>query len=156
MVSVGMKRSTEKVPGVLVKLVTTEVEREGACQVRFRVFVDEQSVPPQEELDEHDAAATHAVALYQGKVVATGRLVVADPNTARIGRMAVELPWRRQGIGGQVLQLLEKTARSRGVRQCILHSQEYVKAFYSHHGYQERGDVFLEANIPHIEMRKDL
>lgn len=142
--------------GVIVKLVETEAELEAAIAVRFRVFVSEQSVPAEEELDEADATATHAIALYQGQVVGTGRLVCRDADTAQVGRMAVDLPWRRRGVGGQILRYLEEVARSLGLRRCILHAQEYVKGFYASHGYREWGDVFLEVNIPHIEMRKDL
>lgn len=142
--------------GLVIKRVETEAEREAAIGVRFRVFVDEQSVPPEEELDQADATATHAIALYLGQVVGTGRLIRLDADTAQIGRMAVDLPWRRRGVGGRILQYLEEVARSQGMRRCILHAQEYVKGFYSSHGYQEWGDVFLEVNIPHIEMRKEL
>jgi len=99
--------------------------------VRFRVFVGEQSVPAEEELDEYDAVAT-----------------------ARIGRMAVDSEWRRQGIGGRLLSFLEDEARSLGVTNLVLNAQEYVKSFYAAHGYEEQGDVFLEANILHISMHK--
>ena len=142
--------------GVIVKLVETEAELEAAIGVRFRVFVAEQSVPAEEELDGADASATHAIALYEGQVVGTGRLIFQDDVTAQIGRMAVDLPWRRQSVGGQLLQYLEKVARDQGMRRCVLHAQVNVKRFYARHGYQEWGDVFLEVDIPHIEMRKDL
>ena len=142
--------------GVVVKLVETEPELEAAIGVRFRVFVSEQSVPPEEELDDADATATHAIALSQDQVVGTGRLIFQDETTAVIGRMAVDLSWRRSGIGGQILQFLEEEARSQGFRHCTLHAQEYVKGFYAAHGYQEWGNPFLEVNIPHIEMRKEL
>jgi predicted GNAT family N-acyltransferase len=144
------------VDGVTVKLVENEGELEGAIAVRMRVFVAEQSIPPEEELDEADATATHAVALYQGQVVGTGRLARRNDITAQIGRMAVDQSFRRQGIGGQILEYLEEEARNQGMSHCILHAQLYVKSFYAAHGYKEHGDVFLEVNIPHIEMRKDL
>ena len=121
--------------------------------VRFRVFVGEQSVPAEEELDEYDAVAIHAIALHQGKVVGTGRMVCRD-EAARIGRMAVDSEWRRQGIGGRLLSFLEDEARSLGVTNLVLNAQEYVKSFYAAHGYEEQGDVFLEANILHISMHK--
>ena len=141
---------------VVVRLVETETDLEQAVAVRFRVFVSEQSIPPEEELDEADATATHAVALYQGKVVGTGRFVSPDAGTAQIGRMAVEAAWRRRGIGGQLLQFLEETARTRGARLSVLHAQEYVRGFYAAHGYREHGEAFLEVNIPHVEMRKEI
>ena len=142
--------------GLIVKLVETEAELEGAIGVRMRVFVVEQQIPPEEELDQADAAATHAIALHQGKVIGTGRLVYLADSTVKIGRMAVDQPFRRRGVGGLILEYLENEARSQGLGRCVLHAQEYVKGFYASHGYQEHGEVFLEANIPHVEMRKEL
>ena len=129
---------------------------EAAIGVRFRVFVSEQAVPPEEELDEADATATHAVALSGSETIGTGRLLHQDDTTAVIGRMAVDLEFRRKGVGGQILLFLEEEARSQGYRNSVLHAQEYVKSFYASHGYVEHGEVFLEVNIPHIEMRKEL
>jgi predicted GNAT family N-acyltransferase len=142
--------------GVLVKRVESEAEMEAAIGVRFRVFVSEQAVPPEEELDEADATATHAVALSGSETIGTGRLLHQDDTTAVIGRMAVDLEFRRKGVGGQILLFLEEEARSQGYRNSVLHAQEYVKSFYASHGYVEHGEVFLEVNIPHIEMRKRL
>jgi len=142
--------------GFTVKLVETERELEAAIGVRFRVFVSEQSVPAEEELDQADATATHAIALHQNRVVGTGRLLRQDAETAVIGRMAVDLEWRRHGVGGLILEHLEEVARSQGMKRSVLNAQEYVKEFYASHGYVEHGDVFLEVEIPHIEMRKEL
>ena len=142
-----------------VKLVETEAELEGAINVRMRVFVVEQQIPPEEELDEADATATHAIALHGGQIVGTGRMLLVDGDNegaCRIGRMAVDREWRRHGVGGQILVFLEEQARRKGLTHCLLHAQEYVKAFYTGHGYVERGDVFMEAGIPHVEMVKEL
>ncbi len=142
--------------GLTIKLVDSEADMEAAVAVRFRVFVDEQSIPPEEELDEADATATHAIAVCQGKVVGTGRLVWRDDGSALIGRMAVDAQWRRKGVGGEILKFLEDSARKQGLTRSVLHAQEYVKSFYAAHGYQQHGDTFLEVDIPHVEMRKDL
>jgi predicted GNAT family N-acyltransferase len=142
--------------GVLVKRVESEAEMEAAIGVRFRVFVSEQAVPPEEELDEADATATHAVALSGSETIGTGRLLHQDDTTAVIGRMAVDLEFRRKGVGGQILLFLEEEARSQGYRSSVLHAQEYVKSFYASHGYVEHGEVFMEVGIPHVEMRKGL
>ena len=139
-----------------VKLVETEEEMEAAIEVRFRVFVAEQQVPVEEELDEFDSDATHAIAIHQGQVVATGRVVYGNEDSAaRIGRMAVDIEWRRKGIGGRLLRFLEAEATAQGVNTYILNAQEYVKDFYAAHGYVERGETFLEADIVHILMRKE-
>ena len=137
-------------------LVETEAEMEAALAVRMRVFVAEQSVPAEEELDDEDATATHVIARHNEFVVGTGRLLIRAEGTCQIGRMAVDQPWRRRGVGGQLLLYLEQEARSQGMSQVMLHAQEYVKGFYAAHGYLERGELFLEAGIPHIEMRKEI
>ena len=138
---------------ITIKLVETEEDMEAAVSIRFRVFVDEQSVPPEIELDEYDAVATHAIALLDGKAVGTGRAIV-EGGSASIGRMAVDRAHRRGGVGGLILKFLEDEAREQGATEFVLHAQEYVKAFYAAHGYTEHGDMFMEAGIPHIEMRK--
>jgi predicted GNAT family N-acyltransferase len=138
-----------------IKLVDTEIEMEGALGVRFRVFVSEQQVPMEEELDEIDASATHAIAIHNGQVIATGRVFYRDEDSAaRIGRMAVDSDWRRHGIGGRLLKFLEQEATKQGVTTYILNAQVYVKDFYAANGYEERGEEFLEADIVHILMRK--
>jgi len=147
------------VEDLTIKLVETEAELEAAIAVRFRVFVAEQQVSAEEELDEFDATATHAIAIVnnggQGQVVATGRVVYGDEDTAaRIGRMAVDALWRRKGIGGRLLSFLENEAAAQGVDTYVLNAQEYVKDFYAAHGYMERGETFLEVDIPHVTMRK--
>jgi predicted GNAT family N-acyltransferase len=138
---------------VTIKRVETEEDMEAAVGIRFRVFVDEQSVPPEIELDEFDAVATHAIALVDGVAVGTGRAII-EGDSARIGRMAVDQAHRRGGVGGLILKFLEDEAREQGATEFVLHAQEYVKAFYAAHGYTEHGDMFMEAGIPHIEMRK--
>ena len=138
---------------ITVKVVETEEDMEAAVGIRFRVFVDEQSVPPEIELDEYDAVATHAIALLDGQAVGTGRAII-DGSSARIGRMAVDQSHRRGGVGGLILRFLEDEAREQGAAEFVLHAQEYVKAFYAAHGYEEHGEPFMEAGIPHIEMRK--
>ena len=55
-----------------------------------------------------------------------------------------------------MLRFLEEQARARGFRRVTLHAQEYVKSFYARHGYREVGEMFLEADIPHREMVKEL
>ena len=147
---------------ITVKRVETEEEMEAAVGIRFRVFVDEQSVSPEIELDGYDALATHAIALAGGLAVGTGRVylqsVVArigrQAVVSRIGRMAVDSSHRRGGVGGRILRFLEDEARAQGATEFLLHAQDYVKAFYAAHGYTEHGETFMEAGIRHVEMRK--
>ena len=138
---------------ITVKLVETEEDMEAAVEIRFRVFVDEQSVPPEIELDEYDAVATHAIAVEDGLAVGAGRMYLED-GAARIGRMAVDKSHRRRGVGGLILRFLEAEALTQGATEIVLHAQDYVKAFYASHGYVEHGSTFMEAGLLHIEMRK--
>ena len=149
--------------GLTVKLTETPAERQASFDLRVSVFVEEQGISVEEELDELDARAVHAIAVLDGTVVGTGRLVMTAGNTpepgptiARIGRMAVVPERRRQGIGARILAILEAFAQQHEVRDAVLHAQTYVKDFYAAHGYQEEGDTFEEAGIEHVRMTKTL
>ena len=122
--------------------------------IRKKVFVEEQGVPVEEELDNFDDISIHALALIDNKPVATGRLILSKNKVAKVGRMAVLDDFRRTGIGSRVLLFLEKKAIEKKIEEISLHAQEYVINFYKNHGYKERGTVFLEAGIKHIEMFK--
>jgi predicted GNAT family N-acyltransferase len=123
---------------------------EDAHLIRFEVFVDEQKVPAEIELDDMDAVCVHAVAYDNGGVpVGTGRLL---PD-GHIGRMAVRKTARGTGIGGQLLQGLMAKAKQRGDDYVVLNAQTSAAAFYLAHGFKQSGDEFMEAGIAHIEMR---
>jgi predicted GNAT family N-acyltransferase len=124
-----------------------------ASAIRFEVFVEEQQVPIAEELDAMDAECLHALAFsHQGEAVATGRLL---PD-GHIGRMAVKLSERKKGVGAAVLQALVEAAQERGIKHVVLGAQLHAKDFYLKQGFVEFGDVFLDANIEHVMMRKEL
>jgi predicted GNAT family N-acyltransferase len=135
-----------------IELLPWEEARAHAVPIRFAVFVDEQGVPPEIELDEMDEKSLHAVAFDEGKAVATGRLL---PD-GHIGRMAVLKDRRGRGIGGQILDRLVDRARSRGEREVILSAQVHATAFYRRHGFVEEGAEYLDAGIPHRQMRRSL
>jgi len=136
------------------RVATAPQEMDAAIAVRMEVFVAEQGVPEELERDEYDADALHVVALVDGRIVGTGRLVVRVPGDGLIGRMAVLAPLRRQGLGSGILGLLEQRARERGLYRCRLHAQVAAEAFYHRHGYRAEGVTFLEAGLPHIMMSK--
>lgn len=124
-----------------------------ASAIRFEVFVEEQQVPIAEELDAMDAECLHALAFsHQGVAIATGRLL---PD-GHIGRMAVKLSERKKGVGAAVLQALVEAAQERGFKEVVLGAQLHAKDFYLKQGFVEFGEVFLDANIEHVMMRKEL
>lgn len=138
-----------------VRAVQGEADLEAAYGVRFAVFVDEQKVPKEEELDALDATAFHVVA-WEGKAaVGTGRLLEPDDHHSftRIGRMAVLQSQRGKGVGGAILQALLKEARARGLTEIRLAAQEHAVPFYARHGFEVCSERFDEVGIPHFWMR---
>lgn len=121
--------------------------------LRTRVFVEEQGVPAELEMDDRDADCVHAIALQDGHAIATGRLLPAEAGVARIGRMAVLAEWRGRGLGARVLACLMQAARERGDRAIELHAQLHAAPFYDRLGYERVGEVYEEAGIPHLNMR---
>jgi predicted GNAT family N-acyltransferase len=125
---------------------------EMATSIRFKVFVDEQRIPAEEELDELDAVSLHAIVMFDGVPIATGRLC---PD-GRIGRMAVLKEYRGQGFGGLLLSALIETARDQGHNEAFLHAQCQVLGFYESLGFVAEGPIFSEAGIDHRLMRMSL
>lgn len=124
--------------------------------LRTRVFVEEQGVPAEIEQDAHDATAVHALAEDdEGRVVATGRLLVRD-GRAVIGRMAVDAGARGHGYGAAVLAELHRQAVALGLTEVELHAQLPARGFYERAGYTAVGDVYEEAGIAHVTMRRPL
>jgi predicted GNAT family N-acyltransferase len=131
-----------------IELMPWDRAKAQASPIRFSVFVEEQGVPREIELDEQDAVSVHALAYEDDQPVATGRLL---PD-GHIGRMAVLKEWRNRGVGGRLLQALIAEARRRGVREVVLSAQIHAADFYERHGFVKKGAQYMEAGIRHQEM----
>ena len=128
-----------------------------AERLRMEVFVTEQGVPREIEIDEFDTMCRHVVVINRlGHAVATGRLVSDAPGVARIGRMAVARELRGSRVGRQVLDALVQAARDRGDTHAVLHAQVHAQNFYARAGFVPEGAVYEEAGIDHITMRMTL
>jgi predicted GNAT family N-acyltransferase len=124
-----------------------------AYAIRHEVFVVEQGVPAELEIDDGDMTALHVLLRDSaGNAIATGRLL---PD-GHIGRVAVRAPWRRQGAGHQLMTALLDLARLHGHLQSRIHAQVSAQPFYEALGFAVDGEVFMEAGIPHVEMHKFL
>lgn len=122
---------------------------ESARQVRETVFVAEQRVPRDLEMDEHDTVSRHVVARdAEGGAIGTGRLL---PD-GHIGRMAVLVDWRGKGVGRALLERLLEEAAGQNLRHLALHAQTQASGFYRRFGFVEEGPEFIEAGIPHRTM----
>jgi predicted GNAT family N-acyltransferase len=145
----------------------------GARAVRTAVFIEEQGIPPEDEWDAADAGAVHALARDAvGRCIGTARLLVeptgladvggaevADRGTsgvARIGRVAVLRSWRGQQVGVALMQALSALARARGDHAVVLSAQCSAQGFYTRLGFVAEGDIYDDAGIAHITMRRAL
>lgn len=138
--------------------------------VREAVFIHEQGVPAELELDVADPRCIHVVARdASGNAIGTGRLVPPEdtvtvgvqgaagrPAQARIGRMAVLPHWRGRGIGDALLAKLLEVAAARRWDRVLLHAQAGAIRFYQRHGFLPRGPRFMEAGIEHLTMWRQL
>jgi predicted GNAT family N-acyltransferase len=136
---------------VCVRRVRSRKEVQKAFAVRMRVFVTEQRVPAEIELDRDDRRAIHLLACVCGRAVGTARVVMRR-GQAKIGRMAVVKSYRRRGIGKKLLNRAVATAMKIGARTIYLHAQVAVLGFYESFGFRAVGPVFDEAGIPHRKM----
>jgi predicted GNAT family N-acyltransferase len=136
-----------------VKVATTPSEVDDALELRRRVYVDEQGVTLEADRDGLDPDAVHLVAIEDGRVVGTCRLVF-EGGLARLGRMAVEGEVRGRGLGTAILAAAEREARAAGATRIRLHSQTAARSLYERGGFEVRGEEFMEEGIPHVTMEK--
>ena len=130
-------------------------EVRAALELRHAVFVVEQRVPLEEEVDEHDESALHLVAVEDDRVVATCRIVMKEA-TAKLGRVAVAASARRRGIASRLIDASEEHARALGAERIALAAQTGALTLYERAGYTPYGDRFPDAGIEHLMMEKRL
>jgi ElaA protein len=138
-----------------VREARTAAELAAALALRARVFMDEQGVSREEELDGRDDEAVHVVALEGDEVVGTCRLLI-DGDSAKLGRMAVARESRRRGVGAALLAESEALSRGRGARRIALDAQTHAMGLYEAAGYAARGATFMDAGIEHVTMERGL
>jgi len=105
--------------------------------------------------DGRDPEALHLVAVHNGQVVGTCRLLFRG-RVARLGRLAVEPEWRGRGIAAAILSEADRVARDGRAAAISLHAQTYALRLYRDAGYAERGPRFVEEGIEHVAMEKVL
>lgn len=152
---------------VAVRTVTTREELEAAWAVRFAVFVDEQGVPADIEVDELDEAptTTHVLAVDEttGEVLGTGRLLLDAPGHVHLGRLAVLAAARGRGVGARLVTALGDLALERHAAgeppavEVVLSAQESAMGFYERLGFSVvSGERYLDADIWHQDMARTL
>lgn len=140
--------------------VKTEEELQKCLAIRMEVFVDEQKVPADLEIDEYDTLdgkAYHILIEVEGQPAATGRLIIYHEHHAKMQRIAVHKTFRGTGIGRALLLALEQQGRNLGLTDSILDAQCQAEPFYGKLGYEVIStEPFYDAGILHVRMKKAL
>ncbi|MEH2208759.1 MAG: GNAT family N-acetyltransferase [Nostoc sp.] len=122
--------------------------------IRKSVFQEEQGVDPALEFDGKDEISDHLIAYLNMEVVGTTRIRYLDDKTAKIERLAVLSTVRGQGIGKKIMENALQVIANQNITEVVIHAQEYVKDLYKKLDFVEEGEIFEEANILHVKMRK--
>jgi predicted GNAT family N-acyltransferase len=138
-----------------IRRANGERELDEALRLRHDVFCVEQGVPEHEEVDGRDPDGIHLVAVGDGELLGTCRVLMVG-NTAQFSRLAVRASARRRGIATALLEAADAEVRGEGGRRIVLHAQTYARDLYAQAGYRSRGREFVEAGIRHVAMEKHL
>lgn len=139
-----------------VKLVSTQQELDDAFSIRKKVFIEEQKVPAEEEIDQYEDDCVHFV-LYNGEnqPSGAGRFRVVD-GYGKVERICVLKDQRKTGAGKAIMNAIEKYAQENGLQKLKLNAQTHAIPFYSGLGYDTVSEEFLDAGIPHKTMVKSI
>ena len=129
-----------------------EHNTEDICAIRYEVFVGEQNVPEELEIDGLDDEAKHVLAFVDGLPIGTGRIL----SDGHIGRVAVLKNYRGLGIGKLIMKELIKWAQDISLKKVWLSSQWHAHSFYLGLGFVCAGEIYKEAGIDHIKMYRSL
>jgi predicted GNAT family N-acyltransferase len=124
--------------------------------IRKAVFQEEQKVEEALEFDGKDEICEHLIAYLDNLAVGTARIRYIDDKTVKIERLAVLSTARGQGIGKKIMEEALLIIASKDIAEVVINAQEYVKALYYKLGFAQEGEIFIEAGIPHVKMRKKL
>lgn len=138
-----------------VKIVENEKELNDAYTVRKVVFVQEQNVPIEEEIDPYEDEATHFVLYEEGTPIGAGRFRIVD-GYGKVERICVLKDARKSGAGKKLMNGIEQFALEKGLQKLKLNAQTHAIPFYAKLGYEVVSDEFLDAGIPHKTMVKKL
>lgn len=135
-----------------VRIVDYEEYYDQIRNVRDMVFCEEQGVSYELEFDGLDSSAIHSIVFNEDTTIGTGRML----SDGHIGRVAVKKQYRGKGIGKMIMESLIDEAINMKFPETWLSSQYHAKGFYEKLGFVTIGDIYKEAGIDHIKMKKKL
>ena len=152
---------------IYIEIVKTQEDLDAILDLRSAVFIDEQLVPEEEEIDDLDSLKSivddkviHLIAKENNKIIATARMFVEDRSIIsssrethlHVGRVAVRYDARKTGVGRLIMNKCHQVAVQRGYSMLTLSAQVQALGFYERLGYQARGKIYLDAGIEHLDM----
>jgi predicted GNAT family N-acyltransferase len=138
-----------------IRIVDTDQEMQDAYSVRKLVFINEQNVPADLEMDEFDQHAIHFVGYLNNQPIAASRLRFVD-GYGKLERICVLKEFRGKQYGKQIIQAMEQVIKKQDILKAKLNAQTHAEGFYKFIGYETVSDEFMDAGIPHVTMIKTL
>lgn len=135
--------------------VNNRQQKDDAYLVRRVVFVEEQQVPIEIELDEYEETAIHFVGYQDGEPVAASRVRFVQ-GFGKLERICVIKDYRGQSLGKQIIHSMEEVIRDYAYTKAKLNAQTHAEVFYESLGYVTISEPFMDAGIPHVTMVKTL
>ncbi len=138
-----------------VEIVTDDSQLKDAFSIRSKVFIEEQNVPEEEEIDQYESESVHFV-IYDGDAaIGAGRIRFVE-DYAKVERVCVLKEYRGTGAGKVLMENMEEQVLKRNVNKFVLYSQTHAEKFYKKLGYETYSDIFMDAGIPHVAMKKQI
>lgn len=138
---------------ITIDACSWDKHQEQLKDIRTKVFIEEQRVPAELEWDGQDIDSTHFIACdSDNRILGCIRLTPAG----QLSRLCVLEQSRNQGIGSALVKAAENHAREQGMKEVFLHAQTHATSFYEAAGFSVNGGIFVEADIPHRQMFKEL
>lgn len=141
---------------VIIRIAKLPEELPAIATIRKTVFQDEQGVDAALEFDSKDEICDHLIAYLDGQAVGTARIRYLDDKTVKLERLAVLSIARGQGIGQKIMENALELIADKNMTEVVVHAQVYIKSLYQKLGFIQVGEIFEEADIPHIEMKKKI
>jgi len=138
-----------------LRIVRTPEDLQKAFCVRSIVFIEGQHCPYNVEVDGLDYSAVHFLGAIGDEPVATARIRLFK-DYVKIERVAVRKEYRRKGMGKDLFAFILNHIAEMGYKKMVLHAQAYLLKFYEDFGFVKQGESFLEANIEHYHMEKEM
>lgn len=143
----------------MIKILESKEELNLGFALRIEVFVREQNVPVELELDDkdHSMNTVHIGYFNSDKLIGVARLIDMDKDVIHIGRVAIDREYRGRGIGHELIIGCENIAKQILQKEVIIELSAQIQAekFYESLGYNRVNDkIYLDAGIEHVDMRK--